>query len=124
MIGQHLWWPKMRDHITHSVSICGVCQKNKRRSKKYGKMPQKNAQAVDLIGPYKIRQKGKMKPLVGKAVTMIDPATDWFEINQYIDKRSISITNIVEQEWLARYPWPTQMIYDRGSEFIGHEFQE
>ena len=31
--------------------------------------------------------------------------------------------NIVEEEWLGRYPWPTQMTFDRGSEFIGHEFQ-
>jgi transposase InsO family protein len=52
---------------------------------------------------------------------MIDPATGWFEIAQYNDKRSIA--NIVEQEWLAWYPWPTQVIFDRGSEFMGHDFQ-
>ena len=40
-----------------------------------------------------------------------------------MDKKSISIANIVEEEWLTRYPWPTKVIYDRGSEFIGHEFQ-
>ena len=119
MIGQHLWWPKMRDHITHSVSTCGVCQKNKRRSKKYGIMPEKKAQAepwetlcVDLIGPYTIHQKGKKKSLICKACTMIDPATGWFEIHEYIDKKSITIANIVEQEWLSQYPRPSQIIYN------------
>ena len=34
---------------------------------------------VDLIGEYKIKQKGK-KMLKMKAVAMIDPATRWFEI--------------------------------------------
>jgi hypothetical protein len=99
------------------VSICDGCQKNKRRSKKYGKLPEKDAQAipwdvlcVDLIGPYKIRQKGKKKPLVCKAVTMIDPATGWFEMHEWIDKESISIANIVEEQWLSRYPWPTKVI--------------
>jgi len=26
--------------------------------------------------------------------------------------------NIVEQAWLTRYPWPTQLVFDRGSEFM------
>jgi tRNA A37 N6-isopentenylltransferase MiaA len=32
---------------------------------------------------------------------MIDPATGWFEIKQYDDKKSITVANIVEQEWLT-----------------------
>ena len=28
-ISQHLWWPKMRDHITNYVSSCPTCQRNK-----------------------------------------------------------------------------------------------
>ena len=54
-----------------------------------------------------------------KAVTMINPATGWLEIVQYSDKKSITIANLVEQTWLSRYPWPTLITYDRGSEFIG-----
>jgi Integrase zinc binding domain len=128
-IGQHLWWPNMRDHITNYVKICPVCQRNKRRQKKYGLLPPKEAEAtpwdklcVDLIGPYKIRRKGE-KELICKCVTMIDPATSWFEIQQYDDKQSITVANIVEQEWFSRYPWPTQITFDRGSEFIGQDFQ-
>jgi hypothetical protein len=56
---------------------------------------------------------------------MIDPATGWFEIYQYDDKRSITVANIVEQECFSRYPWPTEITYDRyrGSELIGKDFQ-
>ena len=129
-IGQHLWWPKMRNHITNYVKICPLCQRNKRRQKKYGLLPPKDAEAIpwdklciDLIGPYKIRRKGK-KDLICRCVTMIDPATGWFEIQQYDDKKSITVANIVEQEWFSRYPWPTQITFDRGSEFIGQEFQK
>jgi hypothetical protein len=35
---------------------------------------------------------------------MIDPATGWFEIQQYDDKQSIAVANIIEQEWFSRYP--------------------
>ena len=55
---------------------------------------------------------------------MIDPATGWFEIHQYDDKRSISIANIVEQEWFYRYQWPTQVTFDRGTGFKGKEFRK
>ena len=129
-ISQHLYWPKMRDQITNYVQACPTCQKNKRKVKKYGWLPPKEAEAIpwdkmciDLIGPYKIRRKGK-SDLVCKCVTMIDPATGWFEMHQYDDKRSITVANIAEQEWFSRYPWPTQVTYDRGSEFIGQEFQK
>jgi hypothetical protein len=33
-IAQHLWWPKMREHITNYVKICPVCQQNKKRQKR------------------------------------------------------------------------------------------
>ena len=129
-IGQHLHWPKMRSQITKHVQSCPTCQRNKRKVKKYGWLPPKEAEAIpwdrmciDLIGPYKIKRKGR-KQLICKCVTMIDPATGWFEIHQFDDKRSITVANIAEQEWFARYPWPTQVTYDRGSEFIGKDFQK
>jgi transposase InsO family protein len=129
-IGQHLFWNKSRDQITNHVQQCPTCQMTKRKVKKFGWLPPKEAETVpwdklciDLIGPYTIRRKGQAD-LICRCVTMIDPATGWFEIHQYDDKRSITVANIAEQEWLSRYPWPTQITYDRGSEFIGQEFQK
>ena len=55
---------------------------------------------------------------------MIDPATSWFELHQIPNKRSDTVANVTEQEWLCRYPWPTEITFDRGGEFIGKEFQE
>jgi hypothetical protein len=121
----------MRDQITNDVSTCAICQTQKKQSKKYGLLPEKEAKAmpsdrlcVDLIGPYNIisNVKGvKIPPL--KCVTMIDPATGWFEIKQYDDKKSITVPNIVEQEWLTCYPRPSLITLDCGSEFIGQVCQ-
>ena len=61
---------------------------------------------INLIGPYKIRRKGKLD-VEYKCVTMVDPASGWFEIHQYDDKQSITIANIAEQEWFLQDPWPT-----------------
>jgi hypothetical protein len=111
-IGQHFYWPKMREQIMNDIWTCAICQTQKKQSKKYGLLPEKEAEAmpwdrlcVDLIGPYNIKSnvKGvKIPPL--KCVTMINLATGWFEIKQYDDKKSITVANIVEQEWLTHYP--------------------
>ena len=128
-IGQHFHWPKMRAQITHNVTTCLNCQRNKRKKDKYGHLPPKEAEAtpwdklcVDLIGPYVINRKGKPR-LTCQCLTMIDPATGWFEIHPREDKTAITAANIVEQQWLSRYPWPTQITFDRGREFLGQEFQ-
>ena len=39
-------------------------------------------------------------------------------------KKSITVANIVEQEWLARYPRPYLITLDQGSEFIGQDFRD
>jgi transposase InsO family protein len=52
-------------------------------------------------------------------VTMIDSATGWFEMKEIPNKEAMIIANIIEQTWFSRYPWPTQIIFDRGSEFMG-----
>jgi len=51
---------------------------------------------------------------------LADPATGWLEIKEFKNKESNFIANIVEQIWLTRYPpWPLELTYDRGTEFMG-----
>ena len=59
---------------------------------------------------------------MSKAVTMIEPVTAWFEITQYDAKIAISITNLVENMCLTKYPIPTEITYYQGSRSIGCEF--
>ena len=72
---------------------------------------------VDLIGPYTIKRNGK-KDLKLWCITMIDPAPSWFEMCQITNKEADNIANIVEQAWLTGYPWPSELTYDQGSEFM------
>ena len=78
---------------------------------------------MDLIGPNEIKQKDSENELKSQAVTMIDPATGWFETHEHDDKRAITVVNTPEQQWLTRHPRPSLIACDRGNEFIGHEFQ-
>lgn len=88
-------------------------------------MPAKEAEAepwdklcVDMIGPYSIKVKGK-QPMTLWCATMIDPATGWFEMQHVKDKEAMTVAAAVETTWLTCYPWPTQVVFDKGKEFMG-----
>ena len=44
-------------------------------------------------------------------------------MRQIKEKHAYHVANVVEQTWLCRYPWPTQVSFDRGTEFMA-EFGE
>ena len=90
-------------------------------NKKYGKLPPKQAETnpcdnlcVDLIGPFTIPRKGK-NPLKLWCLTMIDPATGWFEMAQIPNKTTAEIADITQKSWFTRYPLPQRVVFDCGT---------
>ncbi len=125
-IRQHFTFKNLSDTMLKVCGTCPICQRTKKSNKQYGHLPDKEAEVipweklcVDLIGPYSINNKTNNQILRLWCQTMIDPATSWFEIKESKDKEAISIANLAEQTWLTRYPWPTELIFDRGTEFMG-----
>ena len=125
-IRQHFTFKGLKEMVHKLCKTCPTCQKTKLSTKKYGKIPPKVAESipwdklcVDLIGPYTIKINSEGEKATLWAVTMIDPATGWFEMKQIRNKEAIEVANIVETTWLSRYPWPTQIVYDKGTEFMG-----
>eukprot|EP00957_Ditylum_brightwellii_P018385 1383843-Ditylum_brightwellii.AAC.1 len=59
----------------------------------------------------------KKKDFILWCATMIDPVTLWFEIAEIETKRADTIANVVKTTWLTRYPYPTEVVLDRGKEF-------
>jgi transposase InsO family protein len=128
-VRQHFAWNNLRQTIQEVCRKCPTCKKTKKSTKKYGHLPPKEAETdpwdklcVDLIGPYTIKNKNKNLITI-HAVTMIDPATGWFELKRINSKQAIEVANTVEQTWLTRYPWSQQIVYDQGREFMA-EFAE
>ena len=114
-MGQHYCWKGMRNTVKQVCSKCESCQLNKKHQLKYGKTPLKDPDiipwdvlCIDLIGPYPI-VKGQPMKFVLHCLTMIDPATGWFEIAEVPNKQADYIANILQQSWLVRYPWPTKL---------------
>ena len=71
---------------------------------------------VSLIEPYKFKQPNNQTQQLW-ALTMIDPATGWFDITSIKTKSAEVIANKLEQTWLSKYPWSTKIILDQGTEF-------
>ena len=126
---QHFTFIGLGPTVKRVCKACNVCRSLKASQKKYGKLPPREPDlipwhtlCIDLIGPYPFGKQNSKDPdkdtfIELHCLTMIDPATGWFEIVHIPSKRADYIANLIEQNWLTRYPWPTEVRMDRGKEF-------
>ena len=151
-----MYWKNLRVDVRSFVKTCKSCQVNKKKKLKYGKLPPKlvvdtpwECLCVDLIGPYTLRGKDGTE-IDFMCLTMIDPATSWFEMvelpvtdessptgikqnisqgrrnisakikDAYFDKSLSMISNLVNKCWFSRYPRCQKIVFDNGSEFKLH----
>jgi hypothetical protein len=70
---------------------------------------------VDLIGPMKIKTPSQEVEL--RALTMIDPATGWFEVKDVVSPSAEDCMAAFDDVWLSRYPRPEYLGFDGGSEY-------
>ena len=116
----------LREKIERCCRTCHICQLTKKQKKKYGHLPPKEAEEaipwkrvnVDVVGPYVVDTPKGKKTLL--AMTMIDPATGWFEIAPLEENDSYSTQKAFDSYWLARYPRPKYCGCDNGSHFKKH----
>ena len=124
-LAQLFWWDNLPKEVERYVRTCRKCQMCKKTTaKKHGILPAKEAEPavpwqrvnLDMIGPFTIRQpKGKSLKL--QALTMIDPATGWFEIKDVAKIDSDCCSAAFDDTWLCRYPRPQYLGFDGGKEF-------
>ena len=119
---QHFTWPGLRTDVEKFCKTCKKCQLTKKRQQKYGKLPVKDTEAkpwnevhVDLIGLWTVTAKGQKHQL--NALTIIDPANYWFEIEAIKEKMPDAIQDAFDSVWLCRYLRPKIVRCDNGTEF-------
>ena len=107
---------------------CEHCLRHKLPGKGYGLLPERDLRmapweevAIDLIGPWKIKVRGKVVEF--NALTCIDTASNLVELIRIDNKTAAHIKSKFVQSWLSRYPRPIRCVHDKGGEFIGQEFQ-
>ncbi|KAG7369761.1 reverse transcriptase RNA-dependent DNA polymerase [Nitzschia inconspicua] len=127
-IKRHFYHPRLAETVQKFVLSCDICQKNKRGSKPYGHLAPRDAVLLpwqeihcDSIGPWKIDLRART--IEFKAMTIIDPATNLIEIQPLLTGTAKEAADVVEDNWIARYPRPVRCITDNGPEF-GQEFRD
>jgi hypothetical protein len=116
-------WPNMRKDILSHVRTCPQCQKYKKVLPKYAKLPEKQAEDakpwkhvdIDMIGPYEVKAANGNFTL--RALTIVDPATGWFEVKDVPNYTANSMQAAFDEVWLSRYPQPEKIGFNGGSEF-------
>ena len=63
-------------------------------------------------------REGQNKPIIIKALIMIDPVTGWFKILQYNDKQADTIANLVN-----RYQRPKTIMHNFCNKLFSHFFK-
>ncbi len=139
------WKGSMQTTIRSITKSCSTCQVNKKRKLKYGHLPPKTIittpwrmLCVDRVGQFTL--KGKDGSVIDfMALTMIDPASSWFDLVELplvwqlktitidgrellasveiFDKSSDRIARLVNKFWLSWYPRCRYLVYNSGSEF-------
>jgi transposase InsO family protein len=122
-------WPKMQASIKKYVNEYDICQRFKRTTKKYGKLPTKLQVTtpwlevhVDHIGPYS--QDNHVNAPKYYALSIIDPATSWVELIPLPNLSALTTCTAFDSNWFCCYPRPAKRIYDQGTAFTSCEFQE
>ncbi len=100
-------WKGMHTSIRSLMKSCKTFQINKRQSQKYGHLPAKlvistpwECLCVDLIGPHTIKGRDGLQ-IDFMALTMIDPASSWFNIVELPLVKRLWTININGKELLT-----------------------
>jgi transposase InsO family protein len=111
-----------------SQKNCGACQKEKLPGPQYGHLPPREAAllpweevALDLIGPWTVQLPNESYDFY--ALTCIDTVTNFPDAIRLRDKTASHVGMQFENLWLSRYPHPIRGLHDRGTEFMGVDFQ-
>ena len=130
-IRRHFYHPKLRDEVRRFITACKVCAMNKKDGlSNQGQLAPRQVPMlpwsevhIDLIGPWKHKIKGVVKPFVIRAFTAIDPVTNLVEIVRIRSTESKESAAAFVDHWLCRYPLPHRVVTDNGTEFNGSAWE-
>ena len=122
--------PDLKNIVERVVKECVACQKFKLQGSKIGYLEGKviaefpfQKVAVDICGPF------NKEPLPSEekgekfyVLTIMDIYTRWPEIHLLPDVQAKTVAESFEIEWLRRYPNPSYVLTDNGTQFISSTF--
>lgn len=117
-------WKALKADVTSFVESCHLCHISKHKTKNYGfttkqinsSLPWRSI-GLDIKGPYQINNQNHY------CLTIIDHSTRWCELIGITALSAEATVDAFEQNWLCRYPRPSIVITDNGTNFISDDFR-
>ena len=120
------WWPSIHSDIVKWVRSCEECQQ-RRGSKAKPRVGQlipietsrpRQIVAIDIMTlPTSIKGNSYV-------VVMTDLFTKWVEVVSLADQTAKTVANAFFNEWVCRHGAPTQLLSDRGGQFLSELMKE
>ena len=121
----------LENTIKQEISTCTQCQINKISGKKAGLLKGKldadfplQRVNIDICGPFNTADRNSEEgEETFYILTIIDSFSRWTELILLKDIRANTIKCKFEREWLRRYPNPSVLHSDQGTQFLSSDFQ-
>ena len=122
LLQERFWWLKMRTQMMMALQNCEKC---KIYEKKDPKAPLCTVAAtepmdlvhVDLVG-MEVTVETKKKPVVQKILVVTDHFSRFVQAYKVKDKRAITITKCLYDNYFRHYGFPRHLLSDQGTEFF------
>jgi hypothetical protein len=116
-----IYWKGIRTTVRSVTKSCKSCQVNKRPTLKYGHLPSKivistpwEALCTKLVGPYTLKGL-EVSAIDFMALTIIDPASSWFEIVELLLVSRLTTKMVNGKEKISK-----ELIFDKSSNQIAY----
>ena len=128
LLREWFWWPKMRTQMMNNILNCNKCKVFERKDPK---PPPCNIMAsepmdlmhIDLLG-LETTMNTKVHPNVAKILVITDHFSHHVQANKVEDKRAVTITKCLYDNYFRHYGFPRRLMSDQGKEFCNNILKE
>ena len=121
LLQERFWWPKMRMQMMMTLQNCEKCKVYEKRDPKVPLCTIGTTEPMDLVHVNLVRMEvtveTKKKPVVHKILVVTDHFSRFVQAYKVKDKRAITITKCLYDNYFRHYGFPQHLLSDQGTEF-------
>ena len=123
-LAKHYWWPGMRTDIVKWCRGCLTCA-----TRRVGRQERPPMTPIPVAGPFDkvgvdVLQLPRSYDVNQYAVVFVDYLTKWPEVFPTKDQTALTIARLLVDQIVARHGVPSDLLSDRGANFLSHLMQE
>ena len=121
LLQERFWWPKMRTQMMVALQNCEKCKIYEKKDPKAPLCTIATTEPVDLVHVnlvgMEVTVETKKKPVVQKILVVTDHFSRFVQAYKVKDKRAITITKCLYDNYFRHYGSPRHLLSDQGTEF-------